>query len=346
MMNKVSDPKLFSGMKVFLTVYLPRIRARSPHTVQAHKDALNLFLQFLKAANGIELRKVTSADFNSENVLSYLDWLKTERGCADSTRNQRLMSIRVFSKYLASEDMLAFDAYSKIQAISRLPVPEQVLENILSIDDIKLILEMPDATTRMGLRDQFYMALLYDTGCRNDEILSLALGDIVPGKDGGKVNIIGKGRKFRVTPLSKEIVTMLRQYASVFHPECNPQKHLFYITRKGVGTSMSADNTARILRKYEAMAKVLCPNIPHLHAHYFRHVRAMHLYQAGMPLPLIGQWLGHSQLETTLIYSYADTEMKRAAADKVNNSRSLVFSDEQFMFQDDDATIKKLYGLA
>jgi site-specific recombinase XerD len=345
-MSKISDPKLFSSIKSFLTVYLPKIRARSPHTIQAHKDALNLFILFLKTVNGTELRKVTTADFSIENVLTYLDWLKSERGCADSTRNQRLMSIRVFCKYLAGEDMLAFNSYAKIQAIRRLPVPERVLENILSIDDVQLILEMPDASTKMGLRDRFYTALLYDTGCRNDEILSLTLGDIVMGKDGGKVNIIGKGRKFRVTPLSKEVVAMLRQYENVFHPERCPRRFLFYINRKGVETSMSPDNAARILRKIEEKAKLECPDIPHLHPHYFRHVRAMHLYQAGMPLPLIGEWLGHSQLETTLIYSYADTEMKRAAADKVNNSKTSVFFEEQFVFHNDDATIKKLYGLA
>ena len=344
-MSKINDPKLFASIKAFLTVYLPKIRARSPHTIQAHKDSLNLFILFMKMVNGIELRKITTADFNSKNILKYLDWLITERCCADSTRNQRLMSIRVFCKYLAGEDMLAFDSYSKIQEIRRLPVPERVLENILSIDDVQMILEMPDATTKMGLRDLFYMALLYDTGCRNDEILSLRIGDIELGKDGGKVNIIGKGRKFRVTPLSKEIVAMFRQYTNVFHPECDPQKHLFYITRKGVAMPMSADNTARILRKFEAKAKLLRPDLPHLHPHYFRHVRSMHLYHAGMPLPLIGEWLGHSQLETTLIYSYADAEMKRAAAEKVNNSKTSVFTDEQFMFHDDDATIKKLYGL-
>jgi len=345
-MGKITDPKLFASIKTFLTVYLPKIRARSSHTIQAHRDALNLFILFLKTINGIELRKVTTADFSIENVLAYLDWLKIERDCADSTRNQRLMSIRVFCKYLAGEDMLAFNTYAKIQAIRRLPVPESVLENILSIDDVRLILEMPDASTKMGLRDRFYTALLYDTGCRNDEILSLTLGDIVTGKDGGKVNIIGKGRKFRVTPLSKEVVAMLRQYENVFHPERCPQKYLFYITRMGVETSMSADNALRILRKIEDKAKLQRPNIPHLHPHYFRHVRAMHLYQAGMPLALVGEWLGHSQLETTLIYSYADTEMKRAAAEKVNNSKTSVFYEEQFAFQDDDTTIRKLYGLA
>ena len=344
-MGKIYDPKLFTCIKEFLTVYLPRIRARSPHTVQAHKDTLNMFILFLKTVNGTELRKVVTSDFDSENVLGFLDWLKTERCCMDSTRNQRLMSIRVFCKFLAGEDMLAVDAYSKIQDIRRLPVPTRALNEIMSIDDIKFILEMPDVTTKTGLRDRFYMALLYDTGCRNDEILSLTLGDIEQGKSGANVKVIGKGRKFRITPLSKEVTAMFHQYATVFHPERIPEKYLFYIVRKGLDTSMSADNAARILRKFEEKAKLVRPDMPHLHPHFFRHVRAMHLYQAGMPLPLIGEWLGHSHLESTLIYAYADTEMKRAAADKVNNSKPLVFSDEQFVFQDEDATIRRLYGL-
>lgn len=344
-MNNISDPKLFASIKGFLTVYLPKIRARSIHTVQAHKDALNLFILFLKTVKEIELRKVTTQDFNCENVLSYLEWIKSVRGCSDSTRNQRLVSMRVFCKYLAREDVLAFDTYSKIQDIERLPVPERVLVNLLSVEDIKLLLELPDASTKMGLRDRFYIALLYDTGCRNEELLSLKLGDIEQSREGGCVKLIGKGRKFRVTPLSKEVIAMFKQYASAFHQEANMQKNLFFITRKGADMQMSSDNAARILCKYEVAIKTRCPGIPHLHPHLFRHARAMHLYQAGMPLALIGEWLGHSQLETTLIYAYADTEMKRAASAKVSDSKSSVFTDEPFLFQNDDDTIKRLYGL-
>ena len=344
-MNKIRDPKLFVGIKAFLTVYMPKVRARSPHTVQAHKDTLNLFTLFLKVDKGIELRKVTRSDFNDKNVLAYLDWIKSERGCSDSTRNQRLASIRVFCKYLAGEDILAFDAYSKIQQINRLPVPKRVLEDILSVDDIKMLLKLPDISKEKGLRDQFYMALLYDSGCRNDEILCMKLGDIAVGKENGQVGIIGKGLKYRVTPLSKEVIAMLRQYANVFHPDYNPQRHLFYTDRKGVETPMSPDNTARILLKLETKAKLLHSDIPHLHPHLFRHVRAMHLYQAGMPLSIIGEWLGHSKLETTLIYAYADAEMKRAASEKVSAAKPSVFVDEQFIYQNDDATIRKLYGL-
>jgi len=344
-MNKIKDPKLFSNIKAFLTVYLSRVRARSPHTIQAHKDALNLFILFLKTVKSIEIRKITTADFNSENILAYLEWLQSDRGCADSTRNQRLMSMRVFCKYLANEDILAFNEYTKVQDIERIPVPERLLDDILTIDDVKFLLELPDVMSTIGLRDCFYITLLYDTGCRNDEILSLKLGDIEQGKEGGCVKVIGKGRKFRATPLSKDVVNMFQQYIKLFHTEQNPQKHLFYIKRKGLCTSMSPDNAARILCKYEMIAKSLQPNFPHLYPHLFRHARALHLYQAGMPLALVAEWLGHSQLETTLIYAHADTEMKRIAAEKVSKSKPSVFTDEQFMFQDDDTVIKKLYGL-
>jgi integrase/recombinase XerD len=71
----------------------------------------------------------------------------------------------------------------------------------------------------------------------------------------------------------------------------------------------------------------------------------MHLCQAGMPLPLVSEWLGHSQLETSLIYAYADTEMKRAAVDRVISAENSVFTNEKFKYKDDEKTIRKLYGL-
>lgn len=72
----------------------------------------------------------------------------------------------------------------------------------------------------------------------------------------------------------------------------------------------------------------------------------MHLYQAGMPLPLVSKWLGHLQLETSLIYARADTEMKRAAVDRIINVENSVFTNEKIRYQDDEETIYKLYGLA
>jgi len=345
-MKKIKDPELFKTIKSFVTVYLPTIKVKSRHTIQAYKDTLNLYIRFIKSDQNIELHTLSTEHFNQGNILKFLDWLKLERGNCDSTRNQRLMGIRIFCRYLAGEDIIAFESYSQIQQISKIPVPEKGINANLTIDDMKLLLEVPDTTKNTGLRDQFYMALLYDSGCRNQEILDLKPADIQPLGEAGSVNVIGKGRKFRVTPLSKEVMSMYRRYIGLFHCGLEDNKYLFYTTRHGVDTQMSADNVARFLNVYEKTARMHNPDIPHLHPHLFRHARALHLYQAGMPLPIISQWLGHSQLETSLIYAYADTEMKRASINKIINAENSVFTNEVFSYQDDDTIIKKLYGLA
>lgn len=188
--------------------------------------------------------------------------------------------------------------------------------------------------------------MLYDSGCRDQEILDLKLADIQLSGDTSILNVVGKGTKFRNIPISKEVTAMYGQYAAIFHPDRKIDDYLFYTTRKDVTGKMSSDNVARFLNVYEKKARKSKPDMPHLHPHLFRHARAMHLYQAGMPLPLISEWLGHSQLETSMIYAYADTEMKRAAVGKIINEENPVFTNEKFKYQDDDEMIKKLYGLA
>jgi len=76
---------------------------------------------------------------------------------------------------------------------------------------------------------------------------------------------------------------------------------------------MSQDNVQRFMNGYEKKAKVMKSDLPHLHPHLWRRTRAMHLYLAGVPLPLVSEWLGHSNMETTRIYARATDEMKRQA---------------------------------
>lgn len=96
---------------------------------------------------------------------------------------------------------------------------------------------------------------------------------------------------------------------------------MFYTVRNHRPTRMSDDNVARLIRQHAATARAGCPDIPaRVHPHMLRHSRAMHLYQAGMPLALLTEWLGHADPETTLIYAHADTEMKRHALEKANSA--------------------------
>ncbi len=111
---------------------------------------------------------------------------------------------------------------------------------------------------------------------------------------------------------------------------------------------MSDENVRRIIHKYADSARACCKTIPiNVHPHMFRHSRAMHLYQNGMELILISQWLGHAQIETTLVYAYADTEMKRKAIESATQGDNILRTKDSFERYTitDETMLKRLCGL-
>ena len=98
---------------------------------------------------------------------------------------------------------------------------------------------------------------------------------------------------------------------------------------------------------YAKTAHVAFPGVPEkIHPHIFRHSRAMHLYQHGMDLTMVSQWLGHADISTTLIYAHADTEMKRKAMEEATGGYFPKVSAEESPYDvNDDAVLKRLYGL-
>ena len=146
------------------------------------------------------------------------------------------------------------------------------------------------------------------------------------------------------------IMALLKKYLLEFHADNASEEDvtLFYSVIRGEKYPLTSRTVQYILQKYGEQARQVCKEIPpNVHPHLFRHSRAMHLYQEGMDLTLISQWLGHSQLETTQIYAHADTEHKRRAIEastpqdnplysKLNSARYTVTDEEM---------LKKLTGL-
>ena len=102
------------------------------------------------------------------------------------------------------------------------------------------------------------------------------------------------------------------------------------------------------MKKYGISAQKYCPEIPNnLHPHVFRHSRAMHLYQGGMDLTLVSQWLGHANLQTTLVYAHADTEMKRKAIALATGAGNPTRNNPstKLYTENDEEMLRKLYGL-
>lgn len=346
-MKRFKDKQLFISIKTFLTDYLPNVRVKSENTIKSYRDTINLLIFFFREEKQIDIYSISKSLITSRTIIDFLDWLIKKRGCKATTRNQRLSCIRTFYKYLSVHDPDLISELNAIGEIGKLNVEKNKVPVFLNEKQMTLVLSLPDIKTKQGIRDQTYLSLLYDSGARDNELRSLRLSDVMIAPNDGKLHLVGKGNKTRMTPISKQVTGLIRKYLNFFHnTDSKSDNYLFYTVHAGEKSKMSADNSARIMNKYEIIARNASPHIPHLHPHLFRHSRAMHLYQAGMPLELVSEWLGHSQMETTLIYAHADTTMKRKAIENAMKGKELLFPKELPKYMDDEKIIRKLFGLA
>jgi site-specific recombinase XerD len=347
-MRAVREDKLFPLIRDYLMDYLPNKRFYSPNTIEAYRTALSLFLDFVCASNSIELHQVTFDLITSDMLSRFLDWLEHERHCSPTTRNHRLACIRSFYKYAGMMDITLAVFRQNIMKVPLKKTETSKTVKFLDEDALRILLQQPDLVKPKEFRNLFYMVLMYDTGCRNQEILDLKLHNLRVTEKNPYVIVTGKGNKTRTVPIMAKTVKYFEKYAQMFHNDMVSDRYLFYVKTKGLFQQMSPDNVARFMQKYGENASDAGAIIPgKLHPHMLRSTRAMHLYRGGMPLALLSEWLGHANLETTMIYAYADTEMKRRAILKAtapeNHLKSAVLD---FMPQTTDKqTMKTLYGL-
>ena len=346
-MGRIKDESFFQMVHDYLKIYLPNQMCASGNTVRAYRTALDQLIGYAASSNGISISEVTFELLDGSTVNGYLDWLVSEKGCSASTRNHRFACIRSFFRYAAAASPENIILQAGLDRI-----PRQKQEKFSGVDymseaAVKALLEQPDTKTRRGVRDQFFMILMYDSAARIQEMLDLRVCDIRLGNTPAAL-LKGKGSKIRSVPLMPETVNHFQNYRKLFHPDgqAHSQQPLFYVEQCGARHPMSDDNVRKFLRRYGASARKTCPEVPeNVHPHLWRHSRAMHLYQHGMDLSLISQWLGHSNLETTLVYAYADTEQKRKAIEKSMGRDVIAGVGLPKYSVSDEEVLKKLYGL-
>jgi len=344
MIQKETD-KFFAYLREYLTIYLPKQRRCSPNTVKSYQDAFNLYRTFLSEIKGIPFVKITLGLFDYTTINEFLDWLQSSRGCGASTRNQRLAAMNSFLNYVAIQDPTMMEHYVKVKSIPAQKTGNQPLKS-MSEEAVASIIRQPDISKPNGRRDRFFLILLYDTAARMQEILDIRICDIHLNASSPYLYLTGKGNKTRQIPLMGKTISHMESYFKEFHPEMkrSPQSHLFYTVIKGQAGPMSPENVACFLRRYGNKAREGCEEVPEkLHAHIFRHARAMSLYKSGIPLSYIKEYLGHSHINTTSIYAMADMEMMRNALEKA----SYIGTPEQSkaVWEGDEEMILRLCGL-
>ncbi len=283
-------------LRRFLTEYLAGLRGYSPNTIASYRDGFKLLICYFRDQRHIPPEKLTLEPIDAAAITGFLTWLRTTRGNSASTCNQRLAAIDSFFYWMQTQDPARMACCQDVLAI---PVAKHDRPAVahLSVAQTRTLLAAPDRSTRAGRRDATLLATLYDTAARVQELADLSVRDIRL-ENPAMAALTGKGRKTRHVPIGANTTALLAAYLAEQQldrsgGEDDPvffNQHRAKLGRGGI---------AWILRKYQARAADPALLRVGLSPHVLRHSRAMHLYEAGVPLPFIRDILGHVDLSTT-----------------------------------------------
>jgi site-specific recombinase XerD len=344
-MKKKPSNRFISYLREYFTIYLPKQKNCSLHTITACRQTWNMLLEHVCAKSNIRLENISFEDLNRTAVMEFLDEMENARKWKPQTRNHRLGCIRSFFRFAAYLEPVLVIYLEDLKGIPlKKSADKSRIMEFMSHEAMATVLRQPDVSKKMGVRDMFFMVLMYDAAARDCEMLSMRFCDIDVEKR--TALLLGKGSKPRLVPISDDTINHFLRYANLYHQSGDVSTYMFYTVRHREVAPMSDDNVARFINKYGASAKQQHADIPDkITPHMFRRSRAMHLYRAGMPLALLAEWLGHENPETTLIYAYADTEMKRKAIEKAESVASVKSTPDVGIWVGNDDMIKRLCGL-
>ncbi len=298
----------------FLTEYLVSIRNVSPNTILSYRDTVVLLLRFLSEKHSIRPERLSLVELSPEIIREFLEWLEIDRKSSISTRNQRLAAIHSFFRYVGSTQPEFLFTTQQILAIP-FKKTSQTAVRYLDTPQIKELLAEPDETTKKGRRDQALLCLLYDSGCRVQELADVKVRDIRMTTP-PQITLTGKGRKVRNIPLMTETTDIIKNYINENGLSSSGKKDtpLFFNCK---GDKLSRQGITYILQKY-TKGIGLEDTTPHV----LRHSKAMHLTEADINPVYIRDFLGHTDLKVTQIYSKTSVEMKRRALEKLSGKQS------------------------
>jgi integrase/recombinase XerD len=299
-----------AALRRFLTSYLAGLRGCSPATIASYRDTFKLLIAWFRDERQVPPGRLSLDHVDAAAVTAFLAHLQEGRHNSVATRNQRLAAISSFATWMQTEDPARMACWQDITAIPAKKQDRPAVRH-LTAGQARRLLAQPDRSTRQGRRDATLLATLYDTGARVSELAGLDVRDIRL-QNPALASLTGKGRKTRHVPLDGDTVTLLAAYLKEHRlDEPGRDDHpVFYGQHRA---RLSRGGIAWIIRKYQAQVPDPLLAGASLSPHVLRHSKAMHLYEAGVPLPYIRDILGHVDLSTTEIYARASTEAKRKA---------------------------------
>lgn len=293
-------------LQAWFTERLVGQRHASSHTIASYRDTMRLLLEFAHKRLRIPPAQLDLALLDADLIGAFLDHLEHDRH--NTTGNARLAAIRSLYTFASLRHPEHAALIARVLAIPP-KRHDRTLVTHLTEPEIAALLLAPDLRTWIGRRDRAMLQLAIETGLRVSELIGLTRADLHLGTP-PHVACRGKGRKTRVTPLTKNTTSILRNWLN--ERGGLPIDPLFPTSR---GKPLTRDAVARRLAKHSAIAAPTCPTLHDktITPHVLRHTAAMRLLHAGIDTAVIALWLGHEHVETTHIYLQADLAIKEQA---------------------------------
>ena len=280
-------------------VYLRVEKGLSQNTLLAYQRDLKM-LQGFAAERNLSLIEVTRDDM--------VAWSQSMRRGGLSPRSVARAQIAAhgFFRYLVGDRILAADPTENLEA----PRPIRKLPRFLNKDEIDRLLQAPDFSTPRGSRDRAMIEVLYASGLRVGELVSLSLAEVNPSL--GVLTCMGKGKKERVVPVGAEALKWVNRYLREARPALLRKKRSNFLFVTRLGNGMTRQGFWKTLRAYGRQAGIRKALTPHM----LRHSFATHLLENGADLRSVQAMLGHADISTTQIYTHVTQERLRQIYEK------------------------------
>ncbi len=303
MMNK----SLSFYVQRYFSSYLIRQNNYGKNTLSSYRDTFKLLLTYIDKC-GRRKKNVLITEIDKPCVLNFLEWLENSRSNSTSTRNVRLAHLKSFFHYTKLECPELADLCESVMDIPFMDVEKRPPE-YMTEDTVFHLLHSIDTNSKDGIRHLAILSLLYDSGCRVQELIDLKVRDVQLEK-GQRIFVHGKGNRYREIPLLPDTGKIIQKYIKVF--SLTEQDQLF--TNKQ-GNPLTRQGIRYILQKYALKSREKNPGDfeGQAHPHLLRHSKATHLVNNGVNVYNVRDFLGHSSVKTTQVYLTSNPEVTRKA---------------------------------
>lgn len=282
--------------------YLAVERGLAQNTLESYGRDLRQFQTYLQHSQ-IDFMK----DLNRSTILTYLNTLQS-KGKAVSTISRNLAAIKSFYQYLVRERYLEKDPAAHLES----PKLEKKLPKVLTIHEVEELLKQPDVSLAAGLRDKAMLELLYATGIRVSELISLNISDV--NLEMGYIKCYGKGSKERIVPLGSIAAKCVQDYVAKGRQKLVRTYEEASLFVNHHGNRLTRQGFWKIIKKYAQEANIHKEITPHT----LRHSFATHLLENGADLRSVQEMLGHADISTTQIYTHVTKNHLKEVYDKTH----------------------------